>query len=373
MLSHDSPSSVEVHGRSVAAMVCADVLARAGLPVRLIAEGILGGSFRPIEVDGFKLELGPRLFELDYGDGASQVTDPRGYIYGGHRVHMGLIRSYVEGLVTPRRVHMRVERDGFNGPDFLMTSNLHSLPEHCSRSELSRIEFDAQHAAVEFGRLGLPVSELRQRTYRWASMMLHGRAFHELFIMPMLDRILGPMEDLPALDHRRVWLPLFRPGEVLDAARGECTRPVREMFVGMGAAVEALAARVEPLREAALPAGRVSSVVDEPRAIGARTVLQSFEWSRARTVEPCMIWLYGSQPFFRETVADGVVCWESGAARSASRRDVIAGVQVAVPLVDTGFVDPRAGRIGVGSFNEQVLQGISAAAWRLPEDWWRPE
>lgn len=350
-------------------MVCADVLAREGIPVRLVADpAALGRSFRRQKVDGVGVEAGARLLELDYGDNLpSPDPDPRGYEPGEHRWHMGLIRTYLEGLVVPEEAKLWIDREGRTSPDFLLTSNLHELAGACSRWELGKIHREALAAANVLGPDGIDQRTLFGMTYRAASITVHGWAFHKIFVEPILDLILGTDGDLPAIHHRRVWLPLFTPGEILDAVRGQSKRPVRKLYWGMGAAVEALVARVEPLLGAALPPGPVDVVQDAARSVG-RSVRIRFIWlATPRPGPPQVVWKIGGSTgpgVFRGTQFGRMLCWEC-------REDVIPpGVSFATRVADyalaeDGRVDAQEGFVGLGSFNEQIAQGISAAAWRM--------
>lgn len=366
-----SCSAVEVKGTSVASLVCADVLARAGVPVRLRIDGYLPAGlargFRRRELDdGRRVEVGARLLELDYGDEPGEDRNPRRYIYGQHRPHMGMIRAYIETLVTPRPISLALERHGLVGGDCLLSSNLHFMRETISEFERRSIEAEARAAAQVLGRDGLDVSALATMSYRRASAMVHGATFHRAFIEPLVDAIMGTDGDVPALAHRKIWLPLFRPGEMIDACRGESARPMRAMHIGMGEAVDELVSRVLPLVDAELPAGwwsEVGDTVHEPR----HPIELRFVWTETPRPGDSSQWFVGQGPIYRATVIDGVRCSEQR-NRAAWQGDGVLGTAVAaVPIADFGVVDPRAGRIGMGSFNEQVMQGIAAAAWRLPE------
>lgn len=353
-------------------MVCADVLARQGVPVvlRCADPEALGRSFRGVLHDQRRLEVGARLLELDYGDPeVTPAPDPRGYEPGDHRWHMGLIREYLLSLVpNPPEVKLWIDREGRMTPDFLLTSNLHDLPAACSEWELQKIEREALAAVNVLGPDGLNQRTLWDMTYRAASITCHGWAFHKVFVEPLLDRILGPDGDLPAVNHRRVWLPLFTPGEILDACRGQSKRPVRKMHAGMREAVEALVRRVEPLLGASLPPGVPSRVEDLPRIPSAQSVQMRFVWAEnPRPGEPVVIWQIG-RPIFRVSQFGRLVCWELRADASVGRphqRSLVADRMAFYPLAEHGRVDCERGLIGVGSFNEQLAQGISAAAWRM--------
>lgn len=358
-------SGVEIRGSSLAALVCADVLARQGTPVRLVADlATAAASFRFLDIDGVKVEVGARLLELDYGDPDGGDLDPRGYQYGDHRAHIGLVAEYIRGLVTPAPAAVWIARGAEVSPDFLLTSNLHYLQEATSSVEQGAIHREARALVRAIVPTGIPRDRLQLMTYREASLACHGFTFHRLFIEPLLDLILGT-GDLPALDHRRVWLPLFRPVEILDAVEGRSRRPRRQVFTGMGAAVEALLARVEPLLEARLPAGRVSVVADTPRRTVAQMSLR-LVWARQAglSLPDVVVWTPRGTAF-RQTQIGRVRCWEMRGGSAREFQDVLADRTLTVSLAELGTVDPETGRIGMGSFNEQIAQGIAAAAWRM--------
>lgn len=360
----DSYSGVEVRGSSVAALVCADVLARQGKPVRLVPDSLdsLGGSFRRVSVAGRLVEAGARLLELSYGGEEGGNPDPRRYVYGEHRPMMGLISTYITSLVAPVEAEILVSRpDGTSGPDFLLTSNLHWLRDALTEAERQAIEVETRtHLSVQ------SQADLASTGYRRASLRLHGRTFHELFIAPLLDAILGPGGDVPALHHRRVWLPLFRTEEIYDAVTVGSGRPVRRMHVGMGAAVESLVRRVSPLVGASLPSGRSSVVTDTRRRVVNDMSLR-LVWVNAPGfyLGPTVVW-YPGREAYRSTTIDGTICYElSGEATAGIAPDLLGDRTIRVPLAEIGQVDPEAGLVGLGSFNEQIAQGISAAAWRM--------
>lgn len=354
-------------------MVCADVLARQGIPVRLRPAGehpsaVLGRSFRLARVDGMQVEAGARLLELDYGDEIRGDPNPRGYVYGHHRSMIGLIREYISTLTVPRRADLWQERDHTMRADFLLSSNLHSLPSFLKDWESSLVEQEAKLGVATLGASGLSRGALLTMTYRNASRLLHGWTFHRVFIDPLVDAILGgPISDIPALDHRRLWLPLFTPGEILNAVRGESERPVREMYYGMGAATEQLVRRVEPLLGASLPRGPVSVVTDVARA-PSRSFKVRLIWSLdpERQTAPSTQWIQG-RPIYRQTLLDGIRCWEMNgdATTEGLWEDALGETVVSLPVSEAADIDTHSGRVGVGSFNEQVAQGISAAAWRM--------
>lgn len=356
---------VLIKGRSIAAMVCADVLARAGVPVQLQTTGPLGRSFAPISIGGRKLELGPRLIELSYGgeDEAFADLNPRYYTQGLHRLHMAWIAAYIDGLLeaplVPAELLMSYRQD--LGPEFLLTGDLASLRRFCSAKEAKHIEADAMLAMVGYP-FGMTREQLGRLTYREASLMLHGESFHQLFMAPILDQMLGRHNDVPALQHRAVWMPLFRPIEVVQAARGESSRPHRQMFFGMGEVTERLIARVLPLTSS-----RVSNpewVVCDVAPSKGQVLPVTFVWTDV-DAEDAVCWMYGA-PGWRWSQHNGVRCTEYRGDFRQSGGEAIAAIRVDVPIGPPSPINPRSGTIGTGSFNENIAAGLCAAAWRIP-------
>src|SRR4051812_10230589 len=100
-----SADSRVIVGGTPAALVTADALGRAGVPVRLLLpEKGVGRGLAPIPASsGHKLQLGVRVLELAYEDDGA-VPPLADYEPGsnGHRPYAPLIRSWVEDLVGDR-------------------------------------------------------------------------------------------------------------------------------------------------------------------------------------------------------------------------------------------------------------------------------
>lgn len=352
---------VQIEGRSVACLVAADVLARADVPVRVTATEGWGRSFAPMVYDGQFLEIGPRLLELRYDDDEGELAELLDYDGGDHRPWMGHVRTYLEGLIEPRPVELRMERNGRETTDFLLTGDLRFLPAALNAEERRAIEAEVLVISRVYMHGALP-EHLDTMSYREASQMLHGRNFHELFIEPLLDAILGYSGDIPALWHRKVWLPLFRPKELLEALWGESHRPQRKMFLGMTEAVRELIRRIQPMRDADLPPGP-AVLVDSPSPASLKWLDLGCVWIPAPGEIESVTWFFdGPGEPYRRTKVKGWACLEVGPEHRWTETGT--AMRTRVPL-ESGRNDPKNGEIGAGSFNDQVIAGLAAAAWVL--------
>src|SRR3954447_5656388 len=157
-----SADSRVVVGGTPAALVTADALGRAGVPVRLLLpEKGVGRGFAPIPASsGHKPPLGVRVLELAYEDDGA-VPPLADYEPGsnGHRPYAPLIRSWVEDLVgdrlrevaPPRRPPRagpaaRVSPGGELLDDYLFTVDLTGVPPALHADERRRVADEAAAA-----------------------------------------------------------------------------------------------------------------------------------------------------------------------------------------------------------------------------------
>lgn len=250
-----------VVGGSIAALVAADALARAGRRVRLLLpERGVGAGFAPLRVDGCVLELGVRLLELGYEDDDAPVPPLADYAPGvsGHRPYVRLISEYVRGLVGDRLVaapRPTMVLGGREVDDLLFTVDLSSLPEILDtddRAAMAHEAADAVRAAGPAGVLAEGPARLETMSLGEASLTNHGRRFHERFVAALCDKVLpGGAGAVLASLRRKVWAPLFFPETLRRALEGRDTgfhphRPFHTVAPeGCGAVVDALVDRLE--------------------------------------------------------------------------------------------------------------------------------
>lgn len=250
---------LHVVGGTVAALVCADEAARRGREVVLsIPAGRVGGGFLPIQREGRRLDLGPRIIELGYDAPAGAPPPLEAYRPGphGHRPYLALIDEFIRTLAGPDLIEIdrpRITRGGRVGIDWVLGGDLVDLPNLLSDEERARVVQETMQILDRLGDAGLldDPDALRVTTLADASVANHGPAFHEALFGPLVDKALpGGGENVIADLRRKVWMPLLWPRSILEACEGKLTyRPERPMHSvaggGMGAIVERLRARIE--------------------------------------------------------------------------------------------------------------------------------
>lgn len=252
--------AVVVVGGSVAALVTADALASRGATVELhLPERGVGGSFVPVVIGERRLDLGPRLIELSY-DGAVGASPPlSAYRAGphGHRPYLQLIDALVRDLVGDDLVEVakpEVSVRGRRSPDYVLTGDLSGLAELVDEATLSVIAAEAGRCVAAEGPHGLfspgRDKELWEHRFGHVGVRHTGATFHNSLIEPLAAQILaGGSGSVIAALHRKIWLPLFHPVTVLEAATGTLSyRPSRAMHTveggGMGEVVRRLIDRI---------------------------------------------------------------------------------------------------------------------------------
>lgn len=279
-----SNEPVEVVGNAIASLIAVDALARAGHTVRWFRPpGPLSGGFQTLQTEGRSLELGMRLIELSYEPGdvapsgvASVPLNPplADYVPGphGHRRFVGLVESVVRELAGADL--FAVEEPscwvrGSIGKDYVVVGDLIDLPQLVSSADLSRIADEARLAVRDVGPSGLfarsDQSDLINESLAAVSIRHCGPTLWSRLVEPLVDSIAG-RHDVSAGLHRKVWMPLFHPQTVLEAACGDLHyRPDRPLYSikggGMGLILKRLEARViNSPTVSMLPTAPVSSV-----------------------------------------------------------------------------------------------------------------
>lgn len=216
--------AVTVVGGALAALASVERLAAGGCPVRWCrpTKGV-GGGFVPLVVDGYRLDVGARLFELV--DGPRQQPDvaepyrpgPTGFV-----PWWPAVTAYLVDLLGEEPVRIATaEQYAFGGwcDDAYVRVRLDGVARRLPTPLRARI---ADEAAVIAGTIAHPAGvlarqerDLASTTLAQASLDQHGAAFHGAFIAPLAAKLFPDGTEGPsALLRRRAWLPLFWPRTV---------------------------------------------------------------------------------------------------------------------------------------------------------------
>ncbi|MCW3014139.1 MAG: hypothetical protein JWO02_1231 [Solirubrobacterales bacterium] len=244
-----------VAGGGIAALVAADAAASAGQAVELLLPHTgVGGGFAPLVLDGRRLDRGLRALELRYEDvGEPPPLHEYDAAGAGHRPYARRIEAYVRELMGNAVVELdrpRMWLHGYLGDELLVTTDLSRLRECLTGPEaLAILE---QTTGDDGGLLGAGRPEaLWNTSMTTASIAQHGRTLHDLLIAAFAQKIRPEgTDDVPVALRRKLWLPLFHPRTVREAAAGAPVsfRPERPLHSiepdGTGAIITRLLARL---------------------------------------------------------------------------------------------------------------------------------
>ncbi len=367
-----------VVGGSVAGLVAADALARAGRRVTLhLPRKGVGGGFTALHRDGRRLELGVRLLELGYEDDPAIVPSLQDFRpgFGGHRQYTPLVRDWVLDLVGDRLVEVappQLVLDGRRHPDLHFTVDLHGLPAVLGPQRTARVAHEAGSAVAEHGPRGVEVEG--DLSLAAASLANHGPEFHRALIAPLADKFLadGAQRTLAAW-RRKVWMPLFWPATLAEACgpAGPSFRPRRRLETvadvtgadgGPGALIAALLDRLhasELIEIAALEDVRMDDL--DPGAVVAlplRALDSDHDPERARSV---LAWIQathdGEVPLVHVADADNPVARvsDSGPGLEPGTRVLCVELRHDTPT-ETIATAARSGLLAAG-----LLGGVALA------------
>jgi hypothetical protein len=245
-----------VVGGTIASLVAADALGRAGTPTRLLAptSGI-GRGFTSIPDGERRLSLGMRLLELGYEDDPAPPPLAEYSAAGdGHRPYARTIRDWTEELLGERLREIappQVVVDGRQIDDYLFTVDLAPLAAAASAEERATIAAEATAAQEASGDAGALSADLAEMTLETLSLANHGPTFHARYIEPLARKLVdGGSASILAAWRRKAWLPAFWPRTVAEvfASRATAFRPQRAFHEvapgGVGGLVDALLARI---------------------------------------------------------------------------------------------------------------------------------
>ncbi|WP_354698446.1 hypothetical protein DSM112329_04126 [Paraconexibacter sp. AEG42_29] len=245
-----------VVGGTIAALVAADGAAAAGREVVLLLprQGV-GGGFAPLTPDGRRLDRGLRALELHYeGTGSPPPLEDYDAAGAGHRPYAQQIAAFIRELAGPGLVELgrpRLWLRGRLGEELLTTCDLTGLLGYLTAAQAETIARQTAHGGAGLldgaRRHGLGDLDLGA-----ASREQHGALFHDLVIAPLAAKLRpGGTDDVPAALRRKLWLPLFHPQTLHEAATGAppAFRPERPFHGiepgGTGELIARLTARLQ--------------------------------------------------------------------------------------------------------------------------------
>ena len=265
-----------VVGGSVAAVVAADALARQGERVDLHLPPRVGGGFSAFACEGRRFEVGARLIELRYDVASAPPPSLDTYRPGphGHRPFVSLVDELVRDIAGRDLIETEpalAYRKGAVGRDFVMTGDLRDLGVWLTAREMADVAREAADRVAIEGPHGVFAAgceaDLWGHTLSALSRRHCGDTFTDELMEPLARRMLhGGCESVIGGLHRKIWLPLFHPETIRQAATG-CLRyvPDRPMHTlrngGMGEIVDRLIRRVREAKTVTVHAsGRLMRV-----------------------------------------------------------------------------------------------------------------
>jgi hypothetical protein len=263
---------LDIVGSSIGCIVTALQLAERGRPTRIFLQrGREGGSFHGTHFEGRCLDLGVRLFELDYEDAPAERLPIAEFDRdrNNHRPFIDAVANFIRRFIGNdiERVEPEMFLSGRRGRCIHFTTDLSGLPDLLDsgdrarmREEVAAILADPTAPPWRF-RAGRPV-QLDDVTLPVASVDNHGVLFHDRLVRAHCARQSPDWEQTIASERRKLWIALFHPTTLAAALNGEASpyRPYRPFYrAPAGLLVERL---LEALHHAPLveivPIGRLT-------------------------------------------------------------------------------------------------------------------
>jgi hypothetical protein len=203
----------------------------------------------------------------------------------GHRPYAALVREFIEELVGPRLVlaaRPQMFYDGSLVDDLYFTTDATALRDALDYTTRARIRQEALYCVAEAGSpAGMlapeHAAEFAASSLEQASLSTQGVTFHSLFMEPMAEKfVAGGSAGVLASLRRKIWLPLFWPQTLAEAAGAQPVRfvPSRPFHtVSEGGAGEIVTALVERLRSRGVEIERCAPLTRMAAADGGRVEL----------------------------------------------------------------------------------------------------
>ena len=212
-------SGFTIIGSSVASLSAALVAAQRGHRVDLYVDPRrIGGSFGGLKVGERSLDLGCRLFELDYEDNLGKPIAAFDPIHDSHRQVItevaGFIKHVMQDDIRPACVPEMLIA-GRRTRCVLMTTDLSGLPAVLSEQDRKHVRDQVQKI------LTVPATPNRsQQTLEPASLAQHGERLHQLLVQAVCAKQHPAWAAVLATHRRKLWAALFQPQTIFEAFSG---------------------------------------------------------------------------------------------------------------------------------------------------------
>ena len=178
----------------------------------------VGGSFGGLKVGERRLDLGCRLFELDYENNANKPIVAFDPAHDDHRQFITAVASFIKEILQDdiRPAHApEMLIAGCRTRCVLMTVDLSDLPAALSAEDrrLVREEVSKILSAA-------PAASSADQTLRQASLAQHGQRLHELLTEALCAKQHAEWDSVLASDRRKLWAALFQPQTIFEAFSG---------------------------------------------------------------------------------------------------------------------------------------------------------
>lgn len=207
-------------GGSTACLTAALAAAERGRPVELYCDpATAGGGFAGVRAGERRVDLGARLFELDYEGQDRRPIAAFRPDEDGHRPFIHDIARFVRmiggnAIAPAREPEMWIA--GRRTGCVLMTVDLSSLPSALPPAECATV-------LQEVAALPAPYTPGADETLHAASLRHHGPSLHRRLVEDLCRKQWAGWETALACERRKLWAALFHPNTISEAFAG---RPI---------------------------------------------------------------------------------------------------------------------------------------------------
>ncbi len=212
-----------VYGSGLSALILAERLASSGKKVILLNPAkSWGGIFGGLKIGDLIFDGGMTNFEFDlFGEPENDITKYSPDNKSGIGKYVHFVQSYLgrfaelHKIPSPSMIHKEVfTSDVIISNQFDVLKLLSQEDQNLIRSELEIIVNNPNklHPKFKYNNDSL----LEKFSFEVVSKANHGVTFHDLFIEPLFQKVLGiATGEVPGIFHRNGWAPLFYPETLL--------------------------------------------------------------------------------------------------------------------------------------------------------------